>query len=85
MGITWWTPHFGSMTHYDITIGNDFVRDVYYDIIMGSFYVQNIYCDIIMGHDIIMGAYNDVTMNIIVAKTLLYQVSLCLIIIFLFS
>ncbi len=33
--ITLWTLLFCSMTHYDITIGNDVARDVHSDIIMG--------------------------------------------------
>ncbi len=41
------TLYFCSMIHYDITIGNDVVRDVH--------------CDIIMGHDVVMGTY--VTMH----------------------
>ncbi len=48
---------FCSMTHYDITIGNDVARDVH--------------CDIIIGHDIVMGAYHDVTMHADVTRTLI--------------
>ncbi len=47
--ITLWTLLFCSMTHYDITIGNDVTRDVH--------------CDIIMGHDVVIGTYHDVTMQ----------------------
>ncbi len=35
-----------SMTHYDITIGNDVARDVH--------------CEIIMIYDIVMGTYRDI-------------------------
>ncbi len=62
---------FCSMTHYDITIGNDVARDVHYEIIMGN--------------SIVVGTYHDVTMHTDVAMTLIYYVLLCLIIIFLFS
>ncbi len=61
---------FHSITHYDITIGNDVARDVH--------------CDIIMGRAIIMGAYH-VTMHTDVARTLIYYVLLFPIMIFLFS
>ncbi len=59
------------MTHYDITIGNDNAK--------------NVHCDIIMVHEFVMGAYHDVTMHTHFAKTLIYCVLLCLIMIFLFS
>ncbi len=58
------------MTHFDITIGNDFARDVH--------------CDIIIGHDVVMGTYHDVIMHTDIAGTLIY-VLLCPIMIFLFS
>ncbi len=58
------------MTHYDITIGNDVARDVH--------------CEIIMGHGIVMSTY-DVTMHTDVAMTLIYDVLLRPIMIFLFS
>ncbi len=57
------------MTHYDITIGNDVVKDIH--------------CDIIMGHDVAIGTYHYVTMHTDVARTLIY-VLLCPIMIFLF-
>ncbi len=62
---------FCSMTHYDITIGNDVARDVY--------------CEIIMGHGIVMGTYYDVAMHTDFAATLIYYVLLRPIMIFLFS
>ncbi len=58
------------MTHYNITIDNDVVRDVH--------------CDI-MGHAIIMGEYHDVAMYTDVARTFIYYVLLGPIMIFLFS
>ncbi len=69
-----WESHSGhyffcSMTHYDITIGNDVARDVH--------------CDIIMGHDVVMGTYHDATIHTDVARTLIYYVLLCPIMIFL--
>ncbi len=60
-----------SMTHYDITIGNDVARDVHYEIIMG--------------HSIVVGIYHDVTMHTDVAMTLINYVLLGPIMIFLFS
>ncbi len=42
-------------------------------------------CDIIMGHDIVMGTFHDVAMHSDVARTLIYYVLLCPIMIFLFS
>ncbi len=69
--ITLWTLPFCSMTHYDITIGNDVARDVH--------------CDIIMGHDVVIGTYHDVTMQIDVARMLIYYVLIRPIMIFLFS
>ncbi len=51
---------FCSMTHYDITIGNDVARDVH--------------CSIIMGHDVVMGTYHDVTIHVDVARTLIYYI-----------
>ncbi len=65
-----WTLRFCSMTHYDITIGNEVARDVH--------------CDIIIGHDVI-GTYHDVTMQTDVARMLIYYVLLHPIMIFLFS
>ncbi len=65
-----WTLRLYSMTHYDITIGNDIARDVNYDIMIG--------------HDVAMGTYHDVTMHTDVARILIY-VLLCPIMIFLFS
>ncbi len=65
------TTCFCSMTHYDITIGNDVARDVHYEMIMG--------------HSIVVGIYHDVTMHTDVTMTLIYYVLLCLIMIFLFS
>ncbi len=59
------------LSHYDITICNDIVRDVH--------------CDIIMGHDVVMGAYHNVTMHTDVVRTLIYYVLLLPIMIFLFS
>ncbi len=69
-GITLWTIHFCSMTHYDITITNDVTRDVH--------------CDIIMCHDVAMGTYRDVRVQTDVARILTY-VLLHPIMIFLFS
>ncbi len=64
--------HFCSRNHYDITIlGNDVVRDIL--------------CFITMSHDIVMGAYHGLTMHTDVARTLIYYVLLCPIMIFLFS
>ncbi len=68
-GIKQWALRFCSMTHHDITIGNDVAG--------------NIHCDMIMGHDVVMGAYH-VTMHTDVARTLIYYVLLCPIMIFLF-
>ncbi len=65
------TTFFYSMTHYDITIGNDVARDVHYEIIMG--------------HSIVVGTYHDVIMHNDVATNLIYYVLLRPIIIFLFS
>ncbi len=59
------------MSHYDITIGNDIARDIH--------------CDIIMGQDIGIVVHHDVTMHTDVAKTLIYYVLLCPIMIILFS
>ncbi len=56
--ITLWALLFCSMTHYDITIGNDVARDVH--------------CDIITGHDVVIGTYHDVTMQTDVARMLIY-------------
>ncbi len=55
-----WGSHCGqyafcSMTHYDITIGNDVARDVH--------------CYIIMSHDVVMCTYHDVTMHTNVTRT----------------
>ncbi len=69
--ITLWTLLFCSMTHYDITIGNDVARDVH--------------SDIIMDHDVVLGTYHDVTMQTDVARMLIYYVLIRPIIIFLFS
>ncbi len=69
--ITLWTLLFCSMTHYDITIGNDVARDVH--------------CNIIMGHDVVIGTYHDVTMQTDVARMLIYYVLIRSIMIFLFS
>ncbi len=60
-----------SMTHYDITIGNDVARYVH--------------CEIIMDHGIVMVTYHDVTMHTDVATVLIYYVLLCPIMICLFS
>ncbi len=58
-GITLWTIHFCSMTHYDFTITNDVTRDVY--------------CDIIMGHDVAMDTYHDVIMQtVLLGCSLMY-------------
>ncbi len=74
-GIKYCTLLFCSMTHYDITIGNNVAMDVH--------------CEIIMGHSIVMGTYHDVTMHTNaasdVATTLIYYVLLHPIMIFLFS
>ncbi len=61
---------FYSVTHYDITIGNNVARDVH--------------CEIIMGYGIVMGTY-DVTMHTDVATTRIYYVLLRPNMIFLFS
>ncbi len=65
------TTFFCSMTHYDITIGNDVAWDVHYEIIMG--------------HSIVVGTYHDVTMHTDVAMTPIYYVLLRPIMIFMFS
>ncbi len=65
------TTLFCSITHYDITIGNDVARDVHYEIIMG--------------HSIVVGTYLDVRMHTYVAMIPFYYVLLCPIMIFLFS
>ncbi len=62
VGIKYWTLFFCSMTHYDITIGNDVASDVHYEIIIG--------------HSIVMGTYHDVTMHTDVVTTLIYYVLL---------
>ncbi len=66
-----WTLLLCSITHYNITIGNDVARDVH--------------CDIIMGHDVVMGAYHYVTLHTDVARTVIYYTLLCPIMIFRFS
>ncbi len=48
VGIKKWTLLLCSMTHYDITIGNDVARDVH--------------CEIIRSHGIHMDTYHDVPM-----------------------
>ncbi len=52
---TFFVPWFCSMTHYDITIGNDVARDVHREIIMG--------------HSIVMGTYHDVIMHLLCITT----------------
>ncbi len=52
-----WTLLVCSMTHYDITIGNDVASDVHYDIIRGL--------------DVVIGTYRDVTMQTDVARMLI--------------
>ncbi len=70
-GITLWTQRVCSMTHYDITIGNDVAQDVH--------------CNIIMGYDVVIGTYHDVTMQTDVARMLIYYVLIRPIMTFLFS
>ncbi len=61
------------MTHYDLTMDNDIVRDIN--------------CDIIMGHhiDVCTYAHHDITMHTDVARMLIYYVLQCPIMILLFS
>ncbi len=66
-----WTLHFCSMTHCDITMGNDVAR--------------NVYCDIIIGHGITMVTYLDIIMHTDVARIIIYYVLLHPNVILLFS
>ncbi len=43
-----------SMTHYDITMGNDVARDAHCNITMGNDNVRDIHCDVTMSNDIAM-------------------------------
>ncbi len=64
---------FCSMTHYDITIGNDIIE-----------VARDVHCEIIMSHGIVMSTY-DVIILTDVAMTQIYHVLLRSIMIFLFS
>ncbi len=44
-------------THYDITIGNDIVRDAHCDITMCNDVTMNIHSDVTMSNDITMYTY----------------------------
>ncbi len=61
-------------THYDITMGNDIVRDAHCDITMGNDVAMDIHCDIIMSNDIGMCTYHGMTMHNNVAMNLFYYV-----------
>ncbi len=67
-------------THYDITMGNDTVRDAYCEITMGI----DIHCDVTMSNDIAMCTYHGITMHNGIAMNIFYYVfsALCLIVLF---
>ncbi len=43
-----------SMNHYDITMGNDIVRDAHYNITLGNDIAREIHCDVTMIKDIVL-------------------------------
>ncbi len=43
-----------SMTHYDITMGNDVARDAHCNITMGNDIAKDIHCDVTMSNDVAM-------------------------------
>ncbi len=72
-------------TYYDITMGNDIVRDAYCEITMGNGVARDIHCDVTMSNDIAMYKYHGITMYNNVAMKHFYCVlsALCLIMILL--
>ncbi len=51
-----------SMTHYDITMGNDVAREAHCNITMGNGVVRDIHCDVTMSNDVAM--HNNLCMNL---------------------
>ncbi len=49
-------------THYDITMGNDIVRDTHCEITMGNV-SRDIHFDVTMSNDIAMCTYHGITMH----------------------
>ncbi len=54
-------------THYDITMGNDIVRDAHYDIRIANdvtrVFSRDIHCDVTMRKDVAMCTYHGMTMH----------------------
>ncbi len=57
-----------SMTHDDITMGNDIARDVHCNITMGNHIAKYIHCDNTMGNDIARDVHCNITMSNDIAK-----------------
>ncbi len=53
------------INQYDITMGNDIVRDARCDITMGKDIARDIHCDILMSNDIAICLCNYITMHIL--------------------
>ncbi len=54
-----------SKTHYDITMGDDVVRDAHCNITMGKDNARDIHCDVIMSNDIAMNLFYDVVLYLL--------------------
>ncbi len=71
-----------SITHYDITIGNDIARDAHCDITMGNSVARGIHYDITISNDVAKCSYIPIHNH--VAVNLFHFVLRCLLTILLF-
>ncbi len=71
-------------TNYDITMGNDVVRDAHYEITVGNDVDRDIHCDVTMSNDIAICTYHGITMHNDNTMNCFYYIfsALCLIVLF---